>query len=228
MSKKKLAGIIVGCIIVVIVVVVITTLQPPPTPAYYTLSVSVSPSGAGSVSPSDGEYESGLQVTLNAIPASGYTFDYWDYATAGFIFTNPFTITMNSNKTITAHFKVVEPSPVVENRPPFIMQLIPDSWSTVAGTNTMIGTNITCDAFDTDGDTISFSWEANEGTITGTGKEVQWLIPAEPGIYVITVTVNDGKGGNTSATMTDDLESVQVIGDTCHISGSRNFSYEGH
>jgi hypothetical protein len=227
MSKKKLAGIIVGCIIVVIVIVVITTLQAPPTPAY-TLSVIVSPSGAGSVSPAGGEYESGVQVTLTASPASGYTFDCWDYTTSGFTFTNPVIITMNSNKTITAHFKVVESLPVVENRPPFIMQLVPDGWSTVAGTDTMIGTDITCEASDPDGDTISFSWEANEGTITGTGREVQWLIPAEFGRYVIEVTVNDGKGGKSSASMTDDLESVQVIGNTCHTSGSRSFSYEGH
>jgi hypothetical protein len=229
MSKKKLAGIIAVCAIAIIVAVVITRFSPITTPIpTYTLSVSVSPSGAGSVSPSGGEYESGEQVTLNATPASDYTFDYWDYATSGFTSTNPITITMNSNKTITAHFKVVESPPVVENRPPFIMQLVADSWSSVAGTNTMIGIDITCEASDPDGDTISFSWEANEGTITGTGREVQWLIPAEFGRYVIEVTVNDGKGGKSSASMTDDLESVQVIGNTCHTSGSRSFSYEGH
>ena len=38
---------------------------------------------AGSVSPSGGEYESGLQITLTATPASGYTFDYWDGAASG-------------------------------------------------------------------------------------------------------------------------------------------------
>jgi hypothetical protein len=221
MSKKKLAGIIGGCVAVVIAVVAVVT----PTPTY-TLNVSVNPPQAGSVSPSGGEYESGLQITLNATPASGYTFDYWDGAASGSL--NIVNITMNSNKTITAHFKVVEPSPVVENRPPFIMQLVPDGWSAVAGTNTMIGIDITCEASDPDGDTISFSWEANEGTITGTGGEAQWLIPAEPGRYVIEVTVNDGKGGKSSASMTDDLESVQVIGNTCHTSGSRSFSYEGH
>ena len=103
MSKKKLAGIIAGCIIAIIVIAAIAT----PTPTY-TLSVSVSPSGAGSVSPSDGEYESGVQVTLTASPASGYTFDYWDGDASGS--SNTVTITMNSDKTITAHFKS-EPTP---------------------------------------------------------------------------------------------------------------------
>jgi len=105
MSKKKLAGIVVGCIIAIIVIAAIATPTPTPT---YTLSVSVNPPQAGSVSPSGGECESGLQITLTATPASGYTFDYWDGAASGS--SNTVTITMNSNKTITAHFKV-EPPP---------------------------------------------------------------------------------------------------------------------
>jgi len=102
MSKKKLAGIIGGCIVVVIIIIAITT----PTPTY-TLSVSVNPPQAGSVSPSGGEYESGLQITLTAIPTSGYTFDYWDGDASGS--SNTVNITMNSNKTITANFEVGEP-----------------------------------------------------------------------------------------------------------------------
>ena len=82
-----------------------TILTPTPTPTY-TLSVSVSPSEAGSVSPPSGKYESGLQVTLSATSASGYTFDYWDGAASGSSHT--VTITMNSNKSTTAHFKAVE------------------------------------------------------------------------------------------------------------------------
>ena len=81
----------------------------PVTTPEYTLSVSVSPSGAGSVSPPGGKYESGLQVTLTATSASGYTFDYWDGATSGSSHT--VTITMDSNKSTTAHFKVVETLP---------------------------------------------------------------------------------------------------------------------
>jgi beta-lactamase superfamily II metal-dependent hydrolase len=100
-SKKKLAGIIGGSIIAIIIIVAVAT---PATT--YTLSVSVNPSQAGSVSPSGGEYKSGLQITLTATPVSGYAFDYWDGDASGSSNTVP--ITMNSNKTITAHFKVVE------------------------------------------------------------------------------------------------------------------------
>lgn len=97
MSKKKLAGIIVGCVIVIIVIVVIATNTPT-----YTLSVSVSPSGAGSVSPAGGKYESGEQVVLTASPATGYTFDHWWGSASG---SSPtITITMDSDKSITANF----------------------------------------------------------------------------------------------------------------------------
>ena len=83
--------------------------EAPPAPTTHTLSVSVSPLGAGSVSPPGGEYEPGLQVTLTATPANGYTFDYWDGAASGSSHTT--TITMDSNKSITAHFKVAETPP---------------------------------------------------------------------------------------------------------------------
>jgi len=71
----------------------------------YTLSVSVSPPGAGWVSPSSGEYESGTQITLTAGAASGYAFDYWSGGTSG---TSPTTVvTMYFDRSITAHFKAI-------------------------------------------------------------------------------------------------------------------------
>ncbi len=78
----------------------------------YTLSTSVSPSGAGSVSPSGGQYEPGIQVTLIATPASDYTFDYWDGDASGSSAT--VTIIMDSDKSVIAHFSIVDiASPVI-------------------------------------------------------------------------------------------------------------------
>jgi len=104
MSKKKLAGIIVGCIIVVIVVIVITHL-----PWKYTLTTNTIPSGAGSVSPSGGKYGRGVQVTLTASPASGYRFVNWtgDAGTIGNVDTTSTNITMNGDYSITANFVAV-------------------------------------------------------------------------------------------------------------------------
>lgn len=83
---------------------------PPAEPTTYVLSTNVSPSEAGSVSPSGGEYEENTQVTLTATVASGYTFDYWGGDTSGSSTT--VTLTMDSAKSVTAHFKVIEPEPI--------------------------------------------------------------------------------------------------------------------
>jgi uncharacterized repeat protein (TIGR02543 family) len=77
----------------------------------YTLTTNISPSGAGSVSPSGGEYESGVQVTLTASPASGYTFDHWSGSASGT--TSTITITMDSDKSLTAKFATIPPGPEV-------------------------------------------------------------------------------------------------------------------
>ena len=73
--------------------------------ATYTLTTGTSPSGTGFVSPSGGAYESGAQVTLTATPAGGYTFDYWGGSASGT--TSTITITMDSDKFVTAHFTKV-------------------------------------------------------------------------------------------------------------------------
>ncbi len=72
--------------------------------AAYTLSVSVTPSGTGTVakSPSKASYAAGETVTLTATPASGYVFHHWDGGVTGTA--NPATVTMNANKTVTAFF----------------------------------------------------------------------------------------------------------------------------
>ena len=73
-----------------------------PQPTYYTLSTSTSGSGSISVSPSGGSYLSGTTVTLTATASSGYEFTGWSGDLSGS--SNPATITMNSNKSVTAIF----------------------------------------------------------------------------------------------------------------------------
>lgn len=84
-----------------------------PTPTTFTLSVGISPLGAGSVSPLGGVYEAGTQVTLTATAASGYTFDYWDGDASGSL--PAITITVDSNKIVFAHFNAA-----VDITPPVI------------------------------------------------------------------------------------------------------------
>ncbi len=71
----------------------------------YTLTTSVSPSGSGSVDPSGGTFDAGTVVTLTANPASGWQFDHWSGTDNNAI--NPTTVTMNSNKSVTAYFEEI-------------------------------------------------------------------------------------------------------------------------
>lgn len=106
MSKHRLVGIIIPCTIAIVAAVVLLHFKPwerTPSAETYTLATIVSPSGAGSVSPSGGQYQSGIQVTLTASPASGYSFDHWGGSAAGT--TSDILIIMDSDKSLTAYFK---------------------------------------------------------------------------------------------------------------------------
>jgi hypothetical protein len=71
----------------------------------YSLTTYVSPSGAGSVSPSSGSYDENTYVDLTATAASGYTFSSWSGIAAGDTTSNNTAhIYMNANRSITANF----------------------------------------------------------------------------------------------------------------------------
>jgi uncharacterized repeat protein (TIGR02543 family) len=71
----------------------------------YTLSAAASPDGGGTVTPVGGSYDNGAEVTLAAVPAQGYAFDRWSGDITGK--TSPFTLAMNGNKSVVAHFNKI-------------------------------------------------------------------------------------------------------------------------
>ncbi|PSR54942.1 hypothetical protein AHMF7605_16240 [Adhaeribacter arboris] len=72
------------------------------TPGQYSLSVAIVGSGMVTKNPNQTSYASGTNVTLTASPASGYKFSSWSGAASGTA--NPITVSMTSNKSITATF----------------------------------------------------------------------------------------------------------------------------
>jgi uncharacterized repeat protein (TIGR02543 family) len=68
----------------------------------YTLNSSVSPAGGGSVSPAGGTYDENSNLVVTATAASGYRFDHWSGDATGN--SNPLTLNMNADKSITAYF----------------------------------------------------------------------------------------------------------------------------
>jgi uncharacterized repeat protein (TIGR02543 family) len=71
-------------------------------PVKYTLTVNVTGSGSVTKNPDKAQYDSGEVVQLTAVPASGWVFSSWSGDLTGS--TNPTSIIMNANKTVTATF----------------------------------------------------------------------------------------------------------------------------
>jgi uncharacterized repeat protein (TIGR02543 family) len=68
----------------------------------YTLTTSVVGSGSVSKNPDQATYTYGTSVQLTATPAAGWSFSHWTGDLTGS--TNPDSVTMDDNKTVTAHF----------------------------------------------------------------------------------------------------------------------------
>lgn len=76
------------------------------TAATYTISVSVTPTGSGTVT-GGGTYSKGTSIELNAIPNAGYEFSKWSDG----ITTNPRTLTVTADQSFTAQFTVSTVTP---------------------------------------------------------------------------------------------------------------------
>ena len=75
---------------------------------------------------------------------------------------------------------------------------------TVSPTQTETNTNVavTVTASDPDGDLLSYSYSVTGGVITENGPSAVWMSAGQPGSYTVTATVDDGKGGTSSASAT--------------------------
>ncbi|MFH1112112.1 MAG: immunoglobulin-like domain-containing protein [Patescibacteria group bacterium] len=70
-------------------------------PTQHTLTTSAST--GGTISPLSGPYDDAAEVQITATPSEGYHFDHWSGDLSGS--TNPATITMNGDKSVTANFE---------------------------------------------------------------------------------------------------------------------------
>ena len=61
---------------------------------------------------------------------------------------------------------------------------------------------ISCEATDADGDTLSYIWSADNGTIEGEGNSITWVAPDTAGNYTIKLLVTDSKGGEAIDSVT--------------------------
>jgi hypothetical protein len=96
--NKKVPNLIIYIILVSLVSLFLSSCSPK-----YDLTVQANPVNSGTVTPNSGTFDSGVAITLNAQPASGYRFDYWSGDATGT--SNPLNTTIDSAKNIIANFK---------------------------------------------------------------------------------------------------------------------------
>jgi hypothetical protein len=71
----------------------------------YSLTISASPAGGGTVAPASGAYDETSVVNLTATAAAGSRFDHWEGDATGN--TNSTSVTMNANKNVVAVFVAI-------------------------------------------------------------------------------------------------------------------------
>lgn len=84
------------------------TIEPNEPPETHELTISVDPSGGGSTNPSAGvhTYAQNAIVNITATANTGYEFDYWSGACSG---SGSCQVTMDGDKSVTAHFAEIIP-----------------------------------------------------------------------------------------------------------------------
>ncbi len=145
----------------------------------YTLNVTAV-NGTVLKVPSKTAYNSGEIVVLTATPATGYTFTGWTGDATGSI--NPVSVTMNSNKNVTANFTAVVPNT-------FTLNVIAVNGTVLKNPNLV---------FYPSGSNVELTATANPGfTFTG------WTGDATGSINPVSVTMNSNK--NVTANFTADV-----------------------
>lgn len=141
----------------------------------YNLTINVD--GEGSTNPTEGTYTyaEGEEVTVTAIPDDGYYFDNWTGDHKG---TNEeITITMNEDKSITAHF--------------YLDKTAPTASFSYSPTDVSVGDPIqfTDESTDEDGSISSWSWDFGDGEISTEQNPTH--VYDEAGNYTVELTVTD-------------------------------------
>jgi len=139
------------------------------TPIQYNLAILVYPLGGGSVAldPPGGTYDAGTSVELTATASPEYTFSQWSGNASGT--STSVTITMDSNKSVTAHFERTQIEPTQYD----LVTFVNPSGSGYVGLSPSggtydLGTEVTVTAFPASG----YEFDHWSGNAAGTSTSV--------------------------------------------------------
>jgi outer membrane protein OmpA-like peptidoglycan-associated protein len=101
---------------------------------------------------------------------------------------------------------------VIPNQPPAI-ECLTTTMDVASGTSIELRAR----ASDPDGDKLSYTWSGPEGAVSGTGEVATFNAAGiKAGSYTVTVTVDDGRGGKASCSMTVNVsERLSVTKEKC-------------
>jgi uncharacterized repeat protein (TIGR02543 family) len=155
----------------------------------YTLSVYTEGSGSVTVDPL-GPYDPDEVVTLTAVPNTGWIFAGWENDLAGT--TNPTTVTMSSNKTVTAIFTDTVPITVTTSASSYNIgnTMVVRIRQGTGNGEVMIQINL--------GSTVKW---ADQRTLDSSGNlDYSLKIPSSWGTGTFTIRVKDVEGGTSAST----------------------------
>ena len=191
----------------------------------YTVSVTVSPEGAGTVT-GEGTFNVGDNVTLEALPADGYSFLNWtDNGGSEVSVASSYSFTMPANDVeLTANFEAIDYTVSVT--------VSPEGAGTVTGEGTFnVGDNVTLEALPAEG--FSFvNWTNNAGSELSAMASYSFTMPAdniqlnanfEAIEYTLTLLVTPAGSGEASA---DPDQEFYNAGDEITLTASALEGYE--
>ncbi len=144
-------------------------------------------------------FSDGGSINVGALPNNGSAFTV-DFPTKSVTWVS-FQIDSAVGENIgLAEFEVYETVSIPSNTPPSISAGPTATPSTITDAQT---SSLSVTASDADGDTLSYSWSATGGSVSGTGATAVYTPPRVTAVtvYQVNVTVSDGKGGTAAGSV---------------------------
>ena len=186
----------------------------------FTISLSASPSGGGTVS-GGGEYDYGQSCTVSATAASGYTFSKWTEDGTQVSTNANYTFTVNSTRTLVAHFTELQGDEYNVN-----VSANPSDGGTVTGGGVFqSGASCTVTATANTGYTFA-NWTEN-GSVVSSSASYTFTVNANRTLvanftaqsYTVSVSANPSAGGSVTGGGT------YHYGDDCTVVATANSGY---